>query len=682
VLIERAGYRVGIVGLTTTGLELLAPKAAANFDTTDAVAAARRAVRDVRAAGALIVVVLSPLGEEISERIAREVEGVDLVLNAHRRSTRAAFFSTRGAVVAQFDFQGRGLSRARVIMENGRQRIKILEPVKLGVSVLDDPEIARIVAEAEREIAADASRRVLTVELFKMALCPYAPKAEKTLAEVASALGARVELRVTNIVRVDARGRLTSLHGEPEVAEARRQAAIFQFYPDRYLEYAAWRAENLGDANWETECGRLGMSLARLNGCVASGEADAILRRHADRAERLRVSVSPTLYFGGKRYEGPVSRAGILSAVCSTLPGGSKGVAICKGLPKCWSDADCRKPGFVGECVKPGTAAAECRHYPAVAVPLTIIVDSRAAWSPVARIVESLQVFFPGLKDRKVDFRSDEGRALVKRYKLDRLPGYILGKQALDERKIDAIRDALTPVADALVLAPGIAGSHQDITRVRMPGRIDLFCAPHSEEAAEALAEALDLMKRGEAPGLRLRGTVYRDREWRLAALGGIAELEEMLREIAVGDTRRDALHRYLRARMKRVGSSYWEDPLREAGLDPAEVRRAADSSLAAALLDADAQTLAEIGGSGPVVLFVANQELVPVGSRAELRHAIAAAREEALRFADEPTPTTSPDARRAEALTLLRRALKLAPTSARDRLKRGIEALGGKGRE
>jgi len=681
LLIERAGHRVGVVGLTTAGLGLLAPKAAARFNTSDPVAVARGAVSGVRAAGAEVVVVLSPLGEELSERIAREVEGVDLVLNAHRRSTGAAFFRAGDAVVAQFDFQGRALCRVRVSTVRGRRRVEVLDPIRLGKSVADDPAVARIVAEAEREIASLAARRVLTVELFKMALCPHAPKVERTLAEVAKALGGRAELRVTHVVWVDARGRLRSMHGEPEVAEARRQAAIFEFYPDKYWDYAAWRAENLADEGWELECRRLGMSLARLRGCVKSGEADEMLKRHADRAERLRVSSSPMLYLGGRRYEGPASRAAVLSAVCSSLPGGAEGVAICKGLPKCFSDADCRKPGFVGECVRPGKKDAECRHHKAVKVPLTVVEDSRAAWSPVRQVVESLQVFFPRLSDRKVDFRSEEGRAMVNRYKLDRLPAYILGKQALTERNVDTIREVLTPVADALVLAPGFAGSHQDITRERMPGRVDLFLAPHSTGAAEAITEALDLVERDEAPGLRLRAAVYRDREWRLAAPGGLSELEEMLREAAVGEARPDALRRYLRARLKRVGSSYWEDPLREAGLDPAEIRAVAESPLAAALLDADAQALAEIGGAGPVVLLVANQGLVPVGSRAELRHAIAAARDEAERLAGYPPKVPSRVGpahvrRRAEAAKTLRRALKAAPASARQRIERGIEAL------
>jgi len=83
------------------------------------------------------------------------------------------------------------------------------------------------------------------------------------------------------------------------------------------------------------------------------------------------------------------------------------------------------------------------------------------------------------------------------------------------------------------------------------------------------------------------------------------------------------------------------------------------------------------------VVLLVANQELVPVGSRAELRHAIAAALDEVERLTDHPPRIPSRvrpphERRRAEAIGALRRALKIAPEPARERIERGIEALGG----
>jgi hypothetical protein len=260
-------------------------------------------------------------------------------------------------------------------------------------------------------------------------------------------------------------------------------------------------------------------------------------------------------------------------------------VALCRGLPECFTDAECRKPGVVAVCVDAGKRTARCAEYPAVKVDLTVVEDGEAVYSPSARIVESLGVFFPGIRETKVDFRSPEGAALAARYRLQRLPGYVMGREALKERDVKSIVEALVPTEGMLVIEPNLAGSHQDITRRRVPGRADLFLAPHASAAAEALEEALDLLDRGEAPPLRLRAAAFRDRDWKLAAQGGLAETEAMLREIAVGELHPGKLVTFLRARSQRVGSSYWRDPLREAGLDPEGIRRASESEWARAIL-------------------------------------------------------------------------------------------------
>jgi predicted DsbA family dithiol-disulfide isomerase len=669
--------RVAVIGLSPAGLETLTPDVAGQYRITPPVESAREAVREAREAGADAVVVLSPLGEEMSERLAREVDGIDLIVNAGRRTSSARHFRARDSLVTQFDFQGRALVRTHVDIRSGSAQVRPGDPVVLGPGVPDDPKVAVIVKGALAEIEAGGRRRVLSVELFKMSLCPFCPKVEGTLSEVARAIPERVSLRVTHIVRVDAKGGFDSLHGEAELDEARRQVAVFRFYPAKYWDYAAWRAKNPGEADWESACRRLGISVARVKGSVASGESDEILRRQAHRAGRLRVSGSPTLYLGGRRYEGGTGRLEILRAVCSVLPGGSEGVHVCKGLPACFSDVDCRKPGFVGECRKPGTKRAECVHYLAVKVEAVVVEDARAVHSPVERILDSLRVFFPGLEERRVDSSSPEGRELVERYGIDRLPAYLLDKAALKERKIDAIREVLTPAGDRLLVAPRLAGSHQDITRRRIPGRVDLFLAPHSTAAAEALEETLShmaaLAARGEAAQVIFRSAVRRDAEGRLAAPGGLAEIEAMLREIAVARQHPDRLSRYLRARLESTGSSYWRDPLLKVGLDPAEIRRIAESDRTRAALDVDAQELAELGAAGPVVLLVANQEVVPVGSRAELRHAL-----EAAGAGRKLVPLSTVYDRVPPALPLLVRALEAVPEAARGRVARGLAALTG----
>jgi hypothetical protein len=251
----------------------------------------------------------------------------------------------------------------------------------------------------------------------------------------------------------------------------------------------------------------------------------------------------------------------------------------------------------------------------------------------------------------------------------------VLPSEALEGRGIEAVREALVPTAGALVVAPRMVGSHQLISRTRHEGRVDLFLAPHATAAADALAELLDLRERGEAPTVRLHAMAWRNTDGRLAAQGGLAELEAMMREAAAGEAWPERFEAYLRARQKRVGSSYWSDAAVESGIDPLELRAHAEGDAAVALIDADAQMLAELATGGPVVVLVANQELVPCASRTEVRHALTAARALAERVGVAEAELPS---RRAEAVPLLVRALEAAPDAASERIVRGLRALTG----
>lgn len=98
-IIERAGVRVGVIGLTTPGVVVWdADKVKGRLVLDDLVATAKRVVPEVRAAGAEVVIVLAHSGlsgessyddtkgvppEDVSGRVAREVPGIDLLIYGH-----------------------------------------------------------------------------------------------------------------------------------------------------------------------------------------------------------------------------------------------------------------------------------------------------------------------------------------------------------------------------------------------------------------------------------------------------------------------------------------------------------------------------------------------------------------------------------------------------------------------
>src|SRR5207247_6830447 len=100
VIVPRMGVRVGIVGATTPGSMLWdRDKLRGRVEVRDIVPSVREAVRDARARGADVVVVLLHSGlneassydtaapgipsEDVSARVAREVPGIDLIVFGH-----------------------------------------------------------------------------------------------------------------------------------------------------------------------------------------------------------------------------------------------------------------------------------------------------------------------------------------------------------------------------------------------------------------------------------------------------------------------------------------------------------------------------------------------------------------------------------------------------------------------
>ena len=110
-IIDRAGVKVGVIGLTTPGVVVWdADKVKGRLILDDLVATAKRLVPEVRAAGAEVVVVLAHSGlsgessyddtkgvppEDVSGRVAREVPGIDLLIYGHSHR------SDSGTVIGQ-----------------------------------------------------------------------------------------------------------------------------------------------------------------------------------------------------------------------------------------------------------------------------------------------------------------------------------------------------------------------------------------------------------------------------------------------------------------------------------------------------------------------------------------------------------------------------------------------------
>jgi hypothetical protein len=310
--------------------------------------------------------------------------------------------------------------------------------------------------------------------------------------------------------------------------------------------------------------------------------------------------------------------------------------AGCKDVAACFFDAQCRKRGFIGRCVDPGKPAAHCdTSQPAVKVPAVVVTDRENIYDNHERILEALVGDLPGLDYRALDVSDPEGRALLEKAKVTRVPAYFFDPVAKTETGYAAGlgRIVREDKATGQLVLEGAAtvGAHRLVNRPRIKGRADLFVSRLSKFGQEALEAALEYQQtaRARAPEIILHDALYwktpaagKPEQRELAAANGVAEIEEAARAAAVKRLAPEKLRAYLLERGKKRGSSYWDVAVQAAGLDPARVRALAEKPGDDVLHDlyAEADLLKSLDAAGDIVLLAENCELIPIGSRRDLR--------------------------------------------------------------
>ncbi|MCX7804943.1 MAG: hypothetical protein N3A38_07100 [Planctomycetota bacterium] len=653
--------KVAVFGLTTSEARMLwRDRPEEHTAVSDPVAAAREALGEIaRSGGADLVVLLSHLGETESEKLARQVPGIDLILTGHRKTTQRAAFQAGDTLIVNFEYQARRLVVVHVLPaavpapqgatpslgsgshagartgspaggESGGAGRKftlrvVTEPV--SETTPEDPDVAKVLAELKEAMRQSGARQTVEVEIFKMPFCPSCRLLERDAMEMAGRLGDRVRFRFRYVIWRDEKGGLRSSGGPRELEEAKVQLAIARHYPEKFFEYLKWRAANM-DRPWKEGVQAIGAIAARIRGVVETGEGLELLEEQALLTERRQVSAAPTVFVQNRLYDGPLEKLRILREICAAMSAPKP--SECNTVPSCFSDRDCFRRGFVGRCANAGQPNAECIYSPAVPVRTAVLRDFGAVYSNHERIVESLYTFLPGLQPCDVDAGSDEGRRLLVEYAPPRLPAYLLAPEAEKEKSFFEIQSGCRRTKDRLVFSgAAAAGSHQIAGRERIRGRADLFVAPLSKRGSEALAACLDYiagMKR--PPDLRFHYVLYRTEKGETAAPGGLAEVEEAARGLAVSLKAPDRFVEYLRRRNERPGSGYWDVPLAVMGLDPAEIRAMAEDDPARGkrihpdvrrLMDAEADLLRAIDAGGEIVLLGENCEVLPVPNRGAL---------------------------------------------------------------
>ncbi len=243
-------------------------------------------------------------------------------------------------------------------------------------------------ASASASVAAEAPPKpaknpgAVPVELYVMSQCPYGVEAVNGIKPAIDKLGADVDLALEYIGQEDASGNLTSMHGPAEVKGNIAQLCALRHAPDKAMDLIACQNENMRqvDSNWEPCAKKVGANAAALKTCIEGAEGKKLLSESYKRAEAKGASGSPTIYIGGKPYEGRRTSDAYLRAIC-----------------------DAHK----------GPAPKACAELPPLAtVNVIVLSDKRCAECDGSRLAQAVGSRIAKPAVRVLDYTEEEGRKL------------------------------------------------------------------------------------------------------------------------------------------------------------------------------------------------------------------------------------------------------------------------------
>jgi len=405
------------------------------------------------------------------------------------------------------------------------------------------------------------------LELFVMSLCPYGMEAQRVLLPLLERFGDQVRLKIHYIAderdQAQARpapsrpreragcagqaasgeGPFSSLHGQPEIDEARRQLIALRDSPDRYRPYLVCRSRQGPGGDWRTCAQAAGLDPAALEGEATGPRGEALFRENIRLANTLGIDLSPTLLIDGEEFKGEIAPLPLARRLCRDRAENP----LCRELPACGGDADCAPPpGQSALCRDPNTPRARCEYFEPLPFSLQVLDNEDCQVCNTGAFLSSTLEIFPQAEPQVRPLHSPEGRHLAGQYGIEVFPAYIFSADFARDPRFVRVRHLLDQKGDAYLLAPRLVGASLWTGRPARAGRLDLFAPAWDPEAEAALREGwpaavaglrLHLLDRNPEPGgeeLEARACLGTEQPGRYAAYAAARDSAAHWREAAV----------------------------------------------------------------------------------------------------------------------------------------------------
>lgn len=224
-------------------------------------------------------------------------------------------------------------------------------------------------------------------------------------------------------------------------------------------------------------------------------------------------------------------------------------------LPRCFSEANCKKQGFVASCINPGSLNARCMFSEPAKVNLLILAPKVSKVIDTQRTIDYLKTQFPGLTVSYVYYPGKQSEEMIRDFGIKTLPVYFLSKNINIEKAFDNIKGNLEIKGDYYMINPQFSGVSFFLGRKKMEGRIDLFLSLYDKNAPSLLGAIKDFK-----PNLHFLALEQKNG---FESAKGNIEVEEYLRAVCVQKYYPGEFWDYLICRSKNIDTSYWDDCLK-----------------------------------------------------------------------------------------------------------------------
>jgi len=235
-------------------------------------------------------------------------------------------------------------------------------------------------------------------------------------------------------------------------------------------------------------------------------------------------------------------------------------------LPRCYSDVNCKKKGFIGSCKNPGGLNAECGFLKPNKISLRVISVKDCDVCNVEPVINSLKKKFPGITVQYLDYSDPAAKKLIKDLSILGLPVYILGKEVEKEANFYSTKDDFAHIKDLYLLKSQRSGLSYFLNRKKKEGSLDLFFNIFGKDADKLLSVTKDFK-----PNLHFLAI---ENGQGFEAKNGVSEVEEYLRGVCVQKYYPKEFWDYLICRSKNIKSSYWDNCI--SGVDLARIKSCA----------------------------------------------------------------------------------------------------------